>query len=210
VPELATPPVAERVEPTPRVPAPRPGHCYTVEEYLGFERRADSKHEYYAGNIYAMVGASRRHVLIVTNIVRSLGNRLLDRPCELYSSDMRLKVVATGLYTYPDAAVVCGEPRFDDSQVDTLLNPQVVIEVLSGSTEEYDRGVKFDHYRGVESLTDYLLISQNVRRVEHRSRQSDGSWSLMIHEAPDAVIVLKSIEVELPTAEIYRRINLDA
>jgi len=208
VPELAPPPVAERPEPKPTAPDLRPRHCYTVEEYLSFERGSPTKHEYYAGTIYAMTGASRRHVLIVTNVVRCLGNRLADRPCEVYSSEMRVKVSPTGLYTYPDLAVVCGDPRFEDAEVDTLLNPQVVIEVLSKSTKDYDLGDKFDHYRAVESVTSYVLIAQDARRVEHRSRQADGKWAVATYDGADAAVPLKSIDCTLPLSEIYRRIQL--
>ncbi|HEX6985850.1 MAG TPA: Uma2 family endonuclease [Planctomycetaceae bacterium] len=164
----------------PAVPGP-PRYRYTVEEYLAFERGAPSKHEYFAGNIYAMTGASRRHVLIVTNLVTALTNRLADRPCEVYSNDMRLKVSSTGLYTYPDVMVACGEPRFEDAEIDTLLNPQVVVEILSRSTKDYDLGEKFEHYREVESITDYVLVSQDARRVERRSRQPNGAWTVSEH-----------------------------
>lgn len=204
---LAAPPDPERPAPPAPVAAGRPLHSYTAEEYLSFERGSPSKHEYYAGTIYAMTGASRRHILIVTNLVRGLGNRLADRPCEIYSSEMRVKVRPTGLYTYPDVTVVCGEPRFEDAEVDTLLNPQVVIEVLSKSTKDYDRGDKFDHYRAVDSVVDYVLISQDATNVEHRSRQSGGDWAVSSYDGPDAVVPLKSIDCELPLSEIYRRIN---
>ena len=120
---------------------------FTAQEYLALERKSETRNEYYNGEIFAMAGASREHNLIVGNLLRDIGNQLEDRPCESYPSDMRVSIEATGLYTYPDVAVVCGEPRFQDREVDTLLNPTVIIEVLSPSTEAYDRGVKFRHYR---------------------------------------------------------------
>ncbi|HEX8921122.1 MAG TPA: Uma2 family endonuclease, partial [Pyrinomonadaceae bacterium] len=127
----------------------------TPEEYLALERKSEIKHEYYAGEMFAMVGASKRHNLITTNIIRSLGNQLLERGCNVYASDMRVKVSATGKYTYPDIVVACEEEKFDDAENDTLLNPVVVIEVLSEFTEAYDRGKKFEQYQNIESLTDY-------------------------------------------------------
>lgn len=185
----------------------RPRYRYTVEQYLAFERGSPTKHEYYDGNIYAMTGASRRHVLIVTNLIVSLDARLRDRPCEVYGPDMRLKVSRTGLYTYPDVIVACDEPQFEDGEVDTLLNPQVVIEVLSKSTRDYDRSEKFGHYGNVASLGDSVLISQDDRHVEHRVRQSDGTWITSEHHRPDAVVALSSIGCDLPLSEIYRRIR---
>ncbi|MGH7127171.1 MAG: Uma2 family endonuclease [Planctomycetaceae bacterium] len=185
-----------------------PRHRYTVEEYLDFERGSDSKHEYYAGEIFAMVGASEPHVLIVTNVVIELGSQLKGRRCKVYSNDMRLKVGPTGLYTYPDVMAVCGEAEFDDAQFDTLLNPNVVIEAFSPSTEDYDRGAKFEHCRRVPSLTDYVLISQSTRRVEHYSRQADGGWLLTEVTAADGVVQLKSIGCELRLGDIYDKIDL--
>lgn len=208
MPELATPPNAEPSLPVAAVAPVRPRHRYTVEEYLAFERASPTKHEYYAGDIFAMVGARRLHVLIVTNLVSSLDRRLSDRPCEVYSNDMRLKVSSTGLYTYPDVAVVCGEPQFEDVETDTLLNPQVVIEVLSKSTRDYDLGEKFEHYRSVESLTDYVLISQDAYHVEHRSRKPDGEWNIAELDGLEATLVLESIDCALPISEIYRRIKI--
>ncbi|MGC1275508.1 MAG: Uma2 family endonuclease [Planctomycetaceae bacterium] len=210
MPELAATPATERPSTVATVAPGQPRYRHTVEEYLSFERGSPSKHEYYAGNIYAMTGASRRHVLIVTNLIRTLGNRLADRPCEIYGTDMRLKVGATGLYTYPDVAVTCGEPRFEDAEIDTLLNPQVVIEVLSKSTRDYDCTEKFDHYRGVESVTDYVLVAQDASHVEHRSRQPGGPWSVSVASSLDGFVSLESIGCELPMADIYRRIQLPA
>ncbi len=135
------------------------------QEYLAMERQAETKSEYYAGEVFAMAGASRKHNLIVPNLAYLLVGQLKSRSCEVYNSDMRVKVSATGLYTYPDLAVVCGKPRFDDDQEDTLLNPTVIVEVLSKSTEAYDRGEKFAMYRALESMTDYLLIAQDIART---------------------------------------------
>src|SRR5215475_2138813 len=133
---------------------------YTPEEYLALERQARCKSGYYAGEILPMAGASRWHNLIVANIVGELSLQLKGRFCTTYPSDMRVKVSATGLYTYPDVTVICGEPRFEDNQQDTLLNPTLIVEVLSESTEAYDRGGKFAHYRKLPSLMEYVLITQ--------------------------------------------------
>ncbi len=148
------------------------------EEYLAFERSHPERHAYLAGEMFAMGGASERHNLIVINVGRELSLQLKGRPCRTYANDMRVKVAPTGLYTYPDIVVVCGEARFDDEQRDTLLNPTVLIEVLSTSTEAYDRGEKFAHYRKLDSLAEYLLIAQDTVHIEHYVRQPDHQWLL--------------------------------
>ena len=132
----------------------------TPVEYLDLERKTDYRSEYLHGEVFAMTGASRRHNLIATNIVRSLGNQLDTRPCELYVSKMRVKVSAAGLYTYPDVVVVCDEPKFEDGFFDTLENPTLLIEILSKSTERYDRIAKTDYYRTLDSLSEHLLVAQ--------------------------------------------------
>ena len=138
----------------------------TAEEYLERERKADTKSEYLDGEIYAMSGATRRHNLIAGNIHTDLNNQLRDRDCEVYGSDMRVKVTATSLYAYPDVSAVCGEPSFENDTEDVLLNPNLLIEVLSDSTEAYDRGEKSKHYRQIESLAEYLLVSQKKMHLE--------------------------------------------
>ena len=125
---------------------------YTPEQYLALERDSSIRHEYHNGSIFAMSGASREHNLIALNLGAELRTQLLDRPCEAYVSDMRVLVARTGLYTYPDIVAVCGERQFQDSEVDTLLNPTLIIEVLSSTTEAYDRGKTFAHYRRLPSL----------------------------------------------------------
>ncbi len=120
---------------------------FTAAQYLALERKADFKSEYYNGYIVAMAGASREHSLIVSNVSRQIGNQLEDRPCEVHITDMRVRVSPTGLYTYPDVLAVCGEAEFEDDELDTLLNPTMIVEVLSPTTESYDRGDKFMQYR---------------------------------------------------------------
>ena len=178
---------------------------FTSEEYLKLERKALDKSEYYQGEIFAMTGASRKHNLISGNVIRELGNQLKGRPCEVYPSDMRVRVRPTGLYTYPDVSVVCGEPLFDDSRGDTLLNPTVLIEVLSPSTEAYDRGEKFAQYRRLDSLQDYVLIAQDTVRVEHYRRRGE-LWVLSEMNDLDDELQLKSIDCTVPLREIYDKV----
>ena len=178
----------------------------TAADYLALERQADAKSEYLNGYIYAMSGASRSHNRITFNLTRRIGNQLGGRRCEGYVNDMRVKVSPTGLYTYPDVVVVCGEPRFEDQHVDTLLNPTVIIEVLSDSTEAYDRGEKFAHYRALESLTDYLLVAQDQPRIEHFRRQPDGRWLYSVADGLGSQVEIADIGCVLQLAEVYERV----
>lgn len=180
----------------------------TPAEYLAQERAAENRSEYLAGEVFAMAGASRWHNLISVNLTARLHARLSGRPCEVYSTDMRVKVSSSGLYAYPDVVVACGKPTFEDSSIDTLLNPTVIFEVLSSSTEAFDRGEKFGHYRRLGSLTDYLLISQDRPRIEHYRRQEGGFWLFSEVEGLDAQLRLESIGVELALREIYERVEL--
>jgi Uma2 family endonuclease len=182
-------------------------HFITPADYLALERQAETKSEYFNGGIYAMSGASRNHNRITFNLARRIGNQLDGKPCEGYVNDMRVKVSPTGLYTYPDVVVVCGEPRFEDDQLDTLLNPKVIIEVLSESTEKYDRGDKFAHYQTLDSLTDYLLVAQNQPYIEHFQRQADGLWLYAATQGLEAEIDIATIGCVLPLAEVYERVT---
>jgi Uma2 family endonuclease len=180
---------------------------YTPQEYLAFERASPIKHEYYDGSIFAMAGTSREHNLIVINLGREVSGQLLDRPCEAYVSDMRVLVSRTGLYTYPDVVAVCGERRFEDSEVDTLLNPNVIIDVLSESTEAYDRGKKFGHYRRLESLREYVLVAQDEVRVERYTRRGD-EWILTDLLRLEDTLRLESIGCAVPLRAIYAKVEL--
>ncbi|MDT5062467.1 MAG: hypothetical protein QOH63_2926 [Acidobacteriota bacterium] len=182
---------------------------YTPEEYLALERQAEYKSEYFNGEIFAMTGASRKHNLVAGNVFASLHGQLKKRPCEIYPSDMRVKVSPTGLYTYPDVVIVCGEPIFDDKQKDTLLNPTVLVEVLSKSTASYDRGEKFEHYRKLDSLAEYLVIAQNKHHVEHYARQLDNRWLLSETDDIQTTIHLSSIECDLALVDIYDKVEVD-
>jgi Uma2 family endonuclease len=181
----------------------------TAAQYLALERRATIKSEFLDGRMVAMSGASREHNLIAMNLSREISTQLKDRPCEAYAGDMRVCVEGSGLYTYPDLSVVCGQPVFQDAQVDTLLNPRVVIEILSASTEAYDRGKKFAQYRRIGSLTDYVLVAQDEMRVEHYVRQGD-DWLLSEVCGPAGVLRIGSIGVAVPLAEVYARVELGA
>ena len=178
----------------------------TAADYLALERQAEIKSEYLNGCIYAMSGASRNHNRITINLGAMLHTQLRGKPCEPFVNDLRVKISPTGLYTYPDVVVVCGEPRFEDKQLDTLLNPQVIIEVLSESTEKYDRGTKFAHYRTLDSLTDYLLVAQNQPCIEHFQRQADGSWRYSTAQGLEAEINIPNIGCVLRLAEVYERV----
>ena len=180
----------------------------TPEDYLALERSAEFKSEYFDGEIFAMAGASRAHNTIVVNTTIELGNQLKKRPCKLYVSDIRVKVSPTGLYTYPDVVVVCGKEQFEDTHLDTLLNPTLIIEVLSDSTEAYDRGRKFEHYRHLDSLVEYVLIAQQRPHVESFRRQSDQHWLLTECSGLDGTLRLESIDCDLALAEIYAKVEL--
>jgi Uma2 family endonuclease len=180
---------------------------YTAAEYLAAERTAPYKSEYIAGQIVAMSGVSREHSLITGNLFRVLSTQLLDGPCEIHASDLRVKVSARGMYTYPDLVVVCGEAQFEDAQVDTLLNPTLIVEVLSPSTEAYNRGAKFGYYRQLPSLREYLLVAQDQVLLEHFVRE-EGGWLLTAATDPTSTLRLPAIGCEVPVAEVYRRVDL--
>ena len=184
----------------------QPNVYVSSQEYLALERQAAYKSEYIAGTIVAMSGASREHNLIVTNIVTSLGQQLRGRPCEVYANDMRVKMLASDLYVYPDVVVVCGTPQFEDSDLDTLLNPTLVIEVLSQSTECRDRGVKAQGYRLIDSLAEYLLIAQDRCRIEQYIRQADNQWLLVDFRALEETVDLVSLHSTLAIQDVYDRV----
>jgi len=181
---------------------------FTAAEYLSMERASSEKHEFAFGEIFAMTGASVTHGRIVTNLVRVLGNKLLERPCDVFTSDLRLCVDPKNRYTYPDIIVICGKPQFLDNQFDTLLNPDLIVEVLSDSTRNYDRGEKFQQYRSIPSFREYLVVEQAKIHVERYSKQPDGTWSLWETDLLDGVVQLSSIGVAIQVSDIYRRTDL--
>jgi len=175
--------------------------------YLEQERSATLRSEYCNGYIYAMSGASLTHNRITASLAVVLGTQLRHKSCEPFFGDMRVKVNATGLYTYPDGVIVCGEPQLEDDHFDTLLNPTVIIEILSSSTEAYDRGDKFAHYRALQSLTDYVLITQHQPRIEHYHRQVDECWVYFAVTGLESSITIATINCTLSLAEIYERVK---
>lgn len=179
---------------------------FTPEQYLALERKADSKSEYYNGFIVAMAGASIEHNTIALNLASEIRSQFKGRPGRVYMSDMRLYVTPSGLYTYPDVVAVCGEAQFQDDEVDTLLNPTMIVEVLSPTTESYDRGKKFAHYRQLTSLREYVLVSQDQILVELFTRQGD-RWLLAEFRRLDDTLPLASIGCEIPLREIYSLIE---
>jgi Uma2 family endonuclease len=188
------------------MPPASPQPCYTAEEYLALERKAEHKSEYVNGMIISMAGVSRSHSLIVVNLGREVSRQLVGRPCEAHTSDMRVRVGATGLYTYPDLVAVCGEALFDDEHFDTLLNPTVIVEVLSPSTEAYDRGEKFAHYRRLESLQEYVLVAQDKVRIESYVRKGT-QWLMSEAGRLDDKVRLESIGCEFTLRDVYDKVG---
>jgi Uma2 family endonuclease len=181
----------------------------TPEQYLEIERAAEYRSEYFNGEMFAMAGASEAHALIVTNFVRELSTRLRGRPCRVYSNDIRVKVDRTGLYTYPDVVIACGEIQFEDDRRDTLLDPVVVVEVLSPSTAAYDRGIKFGHYKTISSLSEYVLVAQDRVHVEHFVREPDREeWLYTALTNPGQTLHLPALGVDVPVSEIYYLVEL--
>lgn len=175
------------------------------EQYLDLERLSEMRHEYLDGLMYAMAGESRDHSRICFNLAATIGSQIRDKNCEGFSPNMKVRAGISDLYAYPDLMIVCGQAVFHDDKGDVLLNPTVIFEVLSPSTEKYDRGEKFLRYRTqIESLQDYVLVSQDRMRIEHHHRESDGAWSEIIVEGKDSILNLTSIECEIPLGEVFR------
>lgn len=181
---------------------------YSVADYLALERPGSTRNEYYDGEIFAMAGASESHNIIVGNLGRALGNALASGPWRVFPSDMRV-VLPTGLRVYPDVSVVCEQSQFEDDHRDTLLNPMIVVEVLSPSTEAYDRGNKFKHYRSCPSLREYILVSQIAVLVEHFVRQAGtAQWLLTAYSSLDETLRLPSLDCAISIRDIYGKVEL--
>jgi Uma2 family endonuclease len=180
----------------------QPKTRYTVQEYLELEASTREKHEFLRGEIFAMGGASEAHNLIVANVLAEMRQHVRGRPCRVYPSDMRVKVSPSGLYTYPDVVVVCGQPQCEQPG-ETLVNPTLLVEVLSDSSEAYDRGKKSEQYRTLATLTDYLLIAQDRVLVEHYSRQPGERWLLQAANRLEDSIPIASLGCELSLSEVY-------
>ena len=180
----------------------------SAAEYLARERQAETKSEYLGGFVVAMTDASRKHNLVAVGIAAQLYQQVEDSPCEVYANDMRVKVSEAGDYTYPDVVVACGDLQFEDEELDTLLTPTVIVEVLSPSTEAYDRGAKFASYRQLPTLREFLLVAQDRPSVEHYVRDGE-RWVLTAVTDLDATIMLPAIGCTLRLREIYRRVPID-
>lgn len=184
-------------------------HRYSAREYLDLERAADEKSEFLNGETFLMSGASRRHNLVSGNIFRLLSTQLLGRPCETFVSDMRVQVSKAGLYTYPDVVVVCGEPVFEDKELDTLQNPTLIVEVISPPTEAYDRGRKFEFYRKLPSLREYLVVSQDAPHVDRFVVDDLGRWTLTDASGLEDSLELTSVGCSLRLADVFDRIEFE-
>ncbi len=186
----------------------------TPDEYLAIERAADRKSEYWNGEMFALAGASERHGAIVANLVGELRAALKGRPCKVYANDLRLQVAPTGLHTYPDVLVICGSPDFSDDVKDMIRNPKLIVEVLSPSTEDYDRGRKFAHYRTLPSLVEYLVVAQNRPAVERYTRELESPerpgprWVLTDTSGLEGFVHLVSIDADLALREVYDKVEL--
>src|SRR5438874_13560821 len=176
----------------------------TAEQYLQLERVSEMRHEFFDGLMYAMAGESPDHSTICFNLASAIGFQIKDKHCRGFSPNMKVRAGIGGLYAYPDLMIVCGEATFHDEHGDVLLNPTVIFEVLSPSTEKYDRGEKFRRYQQIESLQDYVMVSQDQARLEHHHRQTDGTWKEAEVRGLDGVLVLSSIDCRIPLAEVYQ------
>lgn len=181
----------------------------TPAQYLELEEQSEFKNEYFKGEIFAMVGATKNHNWINANIARELGNQLKDTACMGFSSDQRVKIQALDKYVYPDIVVACENMEFLADELDSLVNPVVIMEILSESTESYDRGLKFEHYQCIESLQEYLLVSQDRCRMEKFKRDKNSTWIYTSYTGRKQVVVLASVRCELPLSEIYHRVEFN-
>jgi Uma2 family endonuclease len=191
------------------MPSQRAMAVFTPDEYLALERQSEIRHEFLDGTVYAMSGESPAHSTICFNLAGILHSQLRGTNCRGFSPNMKVRPGEAGLYAYPDLSVVCGEPTFHDKYRDVLLNPFVIFEVLSRSTQTYDRGEKFERYKTIETLHYYVLVSQDRPRLEYFSRQPDGSWSHTELDGADAALTLDSINCRVRLADIYDRIDFE-
>jgi Uma2 family endonuclease len=182
--------------------------AFTEDEYLALERVSLRKHELVQGQILAMAGGSPEHGLLASNVLVALAASLQGSPCVALGSDVRVHVPATGFYTYPDVTVVCGRPERHVKDADAITNPRAIVEVLSDSTEAYDRGTKFDHYRSIPTLDTYALVNHREEHVLLHERQEDGSWRMTEERGRDAVLRLARLGVSIPLADVYSRWEL--
>ena len=183
---------------------------YTPEEYLAFEREAESRHEFFDGAIYAMAGESLSHSRVCVNLSGEVRNKLKGKACEALSPNMKVRTSSASLFAYPDLTVVCGKPQFHDTKKDVLINPQAIFEVLTSFTFNFDHTTKFQKYRlGNPTLTDYFLISQDKAFVEHFMKQADGNWLYRSYSELDETIKIETLDCELSLREIYDRVEFE-
>lgn len=180
---------------------------FTEEEYLDLERKAKFKSEFIEGQIYAMAGASPTHALITANVIANLVLHLRGNPCRVYSNDLKVRIGRAGNYYYPDLTVVCGQLQYHDEHQDVLLNPTIVVEVLSPSTEADDRGRKWIQYQQIESLTDYIMVAHNEPFIEHYARQADGGWHYESCSDLASQLTIQSIDCQVSLADVYEKVD---
>lgn len=181
----------------------------TEAEYLAIERAAVFKSEFFGGEMFAMAGGTLEHSLIATNLARAVGDALQGKKCVAFNADLRIKVEATGLFTYPDLSVICGPPQFVSDTDDNVVNPTVLFEVLSDSTEAYDRGKKFENYSCIPTLREYLLVSQREPRIEQFIRQQNGDWLLRAANGMDGKLELPSLGIQIRLDEVFANVPFD-
>ena len=182
----------------------------TAREYLALERRAEFKSEFFNGEMFAMAGASPRHNFIRENLSVEIGSRLKGSPCRTISADQRVHVSRTGLYTYPDLLIMCGPPVLDPEDDHAIINPVAIVEVLSPSTEKYDRGAKFRNYQQLPSLMEYILVAQDEAVIERFVRQADGSWGLISFVGLEATLAFTTVPVQIPLTDVYSGVSFDS
>ena len=182
---------------------------YTSDEYLELERKSNYKSEFLAGQIYAMSGGSPKHSRIGANLIKKIGNQLEEGPCHVYTSDLKVRTTAQGLFAYPDVTVVCGNLIFHDEEEDIIVNPTLLVEVLSRTTEAYDRGRKWAQYQSIASLQTYVLVAQDMARIEQYTRQPDDTWLLSTVAGMDRSIYLASIDCTLALSEVYAGVDFN-
>ena len=181
----------------------------TSREYLAIERRAEFKSEFFNGEMFAMAGASPRHNFIRENLSVEIGSRLKGSPCRAVSSDQRVYVSRTGLYTYPDLLIVCGPLELEPEDDQAIVNPVAIVEVLSPSTEKYDRGAKFRNYQQLPSLMEYILVAQDEAVIERFVRQADESWGLISFVGLEATLNFTTVPVQIPLTDVYAGVSFE-
>lgn len=194
------------------VPAETIQRRVSVSQYLHAEESAEQRHEFHDGEVLAMSGGTYEHSLIGANLIIALGRRLTGSPCRVLESNMRVRIARANRYLYPDASIVCHEPQFDPQDVKrtTIVNPRIIVEVLSDSTEAYDRGMKFNYYRELEALEEYVLVSQARPLIETFVRQNDKTWLFTTSAGLDGRVALRTVRLELPLAEVYAGVSFPA